>query len=92
MNYKKLYFSGHATVQMFKRNILVEEVETVLTTGNIIKDYADDKPYPSFLILGFIKNRPMHIVASTDKDENCYIITAYEPDTNLWSKDFRTKK
>lgn len=92
MNYKKLYFSGHATIQMFKRNILVEEIEIVIANGAIIKDYPEDKPYPSFLILGFIKNRPIHIVASTDKNENCYIITAYEPDTDLWNQDFTTKK
>lgn len=35
MNYKKLYFSGHATIQMFKRNILVEEIEIVIANGAI---------------------------------------------------------
>ena len=54
MDYKNLYFSGHATLQMFKRKIQVEEVVEVLMTGEIIKDYPDDKPYPSLLMLGFI--------------------------------------
>ena len=92
MECKKIYFSGHATVQMFKRSILVEDIETVLKAGMIIKDYPDDNPYPSFLILGFMKSRPLHIVVSTDEFGNCYIITAYEPDVAIWNADFKTKK
>jgi hypothetical protein len=30
MQYKKLFFSGHATTQMFKRNISVNQVEVIL--------------------------------------------------------------
>jgi hypothetical protein len=92
VNYNNLYFSGHATIQMFKRRILVEDVTAVIQTGNVIKEYPDDKPYPSFLILGFVNDRPLHIVASTDELDNCYIITAYEPDEAIWNNDFNTKK
>jgi len=92
MKYKKLHFSGHATVQMFKRGIQVEEIETVLETGKLIKEYPEDKPHASFLMLGFINNRPLHIVASTDKIGNCYIIAAYEPDAKLWDEKFTIKK
>ena len=92
MNCKKIHFSGHATVQMFKRIIGVDHVDHVLKTGKIIKQYPDDKPYPSYLVLGFIGKRPIHIVVSTDEQKNCYIITAYEPDRKLWESDFETKK
>ena len=92
MDYKNLYFRGHATLQMFKRKIQVEEVVEVLKTGKSIKDYPDDKPYPSLLILGFINNRPLHVVLSTDKRGNCYIITTYEPDLKIWNEDFNRKK
>jgi len=92
MEYKKLNFSGHAVVQMFKREIQVEDIEKVCKTGIIIKEYPNDKPFPSVLILGFINKRPLHVVASTDTLGNCYIITAYEPDSKLWDADFTTKK
>jgi len=90
--YTKLHFSGHAVIQMFKRGILVEEIEAVLQTGRVIKEYPEDLPFPSFLMLGFSANRPLHVVASTDKSGNCYIITTYEPDITLWDKDFSIKK
>jgi hypothetical protein len=92
MNYKTIYFSGHATVQMFKRKINVDNVELVIKSGEVIKSYPDDKPYPSFLILGFFESRPIHVVASVDQDGNCYIITTYEPDLIIWNETFTIKK
>ena len=92
MKYNKLHFNGHATVQMFKRGIRVEDIELVLETGEMIKEYPEDKPYPSFLLLAFIDKRPLHVVGSTDILGNCYIITAYEPDAKLWNKKFTLKK
>jgi len=92
MQYRKLFFSGHATTQMFKRNISVNQVEVILKDGKIIKNYPDDKPFPSYLLLGFIEKRPLHIVISVDKSGNCYIITAYEPDIKIWEENFETKK
>lgn len=92
MRYKKLIFTGHATIQMFRRGIRVEDIETVLGTGQLIREYPDEKPQASFLMLGFINNRPLHVVASTDELGDCYIITAYEPDIQLWNEKFTVKK
>lgn len=92
MECKKIHFSGHATVQMFKRNIPVEIVENVLKSGEIIKEYPEDNPYPSFLMLGFANTRPIHVLVATDLRGNCFIITTYEPDIKLWSENYKTKK
>jgi hypothetical protein len=88
----KLFFSDHIISQMFRRNIKVEEVKFILKAGEIIRQYPDDKPYPSFLILGFIEHRPLHLLVAKDPDtEDCTLVTAYEPDKMLWSSDFKTK-
>jgi hypothetical protein len=47
----KLVFRVHAAQRMFWRRISVDDVRHVLDTGEIIKDYPDDKPFPSMLIL-----------------------------------------
>jgi len=91
MDYKTIHFIGHAILQMFKRDIGVEDVKTVMKKGEPIKSYPDDKPYPSFLLLGFIENRPLHVVVSFDNDGNCYVITAYEPDLSIWNENFTIK-
>jgi hypothetical protein len=92
MNCKTIFFSGHATIQMFKRNISVNDVEQVLKVGQIIKSYPEDKPFPSYLVLGIIDSKVLHVVVSGDNSGNCYIITAYQPDAGLWNINFTSKK
>jgi hypothetical protein len=48
MDYLAIHFSGHAIVQMFKRNIKVDDVKQAVKGGKVIKSYPHDKPYPSF--------------------------------------------
>jgi len=31
------------------------------------------------------------VVARSEKDEVCFVVTVYEPDISIWSKDFKTK-
>jgi hypothetical protein len=69
------------------------EVVFRLITLNLIKEYPHDKPYPSYLILGYIDNRPVHIVLGEDgKLGRCIVITTYEPDETIWQVDFKSKK
>lgn len=64
------------------RNISRGEILEIIKRGEIVEEYPDDQPYPSCLILGFINQRPIHVVAGFDSEENMiYIITAYEPST-----------
>jgi len=42
------------------------------------------------LILGFDKNRPVHIVVAFNQG-TCIVITVYEPDTLVWTNDFKNK-
>lgn len=79
---------------MMERNISRREVKEVLLHGEIIEDYQDDKPLPSFLALGFNRNRkPLHVVAAIDKKTNwCYIITVYRPDLTYFKKDYKTRR
>lgn len=72
---------------MFQRDILEEDVEYVIKTGKIIEEYLDDKPYPSFLILGFKNNKPLHVVCAKNETE-IIIITVYHPDDDKWINNF----
>jgi hypothetical protein len=59
----------------------------------VIREYADDRPYPSWLMLGYIGTRPLHVVAAdNDDDQETIVITVYEPDPQLWEADFKRKK
>lgn len=88
-----LIFRVHALQRMFERSIAEDDVRHVLKTGEVIKDYPDDTPYSSRLVLGWRDNRPLHVVAANnDADKQTIIITAYEPDPALWDSEFRSKK
>ena len=51
----------------------------------------EDFPYPSCLILGESKNKPLHVVASIN-GEYIYVITSYIPDSERWENDWKTRK
>lgn len=90
---KETLFSDHAITQMFKRNISVDNVKSVIENGEVVITYLHDRPYPSYLILGYINKRPVHVVVGKDDGlGRCIIITAYEPDANIWQPGFKFKK
>ena len=66
--------------------IYERDVCEAIANAEIVKEYPDDKPYSSCLILGWRKNnKPLHIVcAYAPEDERCIVITVYEPYPKLW--------
>ena len=78
---------------MFERGIGVAEVVEILDTGETIARYEGDRPYASRLVLGWSGGRPLHIVAAdVAKDQITVVITVYQPDSNLWTPDFRSRR
>ncbi len=78
---------------MFERAISKDDVVTVVTSGEIIATYPEDTPFPSCLMLNFLKDRAVHVVVSMSPREGiCYIITAYPPDLIVWNSDFKTRR
>lgn len=83
----------HALEKMIARSISRDDVITVLGNGEVIRQYFEDRPFPSALVLGFPENRPIHVVVSFDETTGqIFVITAYEPDLNIFEPDFKTKK
>lgn len=92
MNCSQIFFSAHSLKAMINRNIYVDEVNEVISLGDVIMSYENDKPYPSKLLLKFVNNRPIHIVVAQDLETlDCILVTCYIPDPNLWDADFKRK-
>ena len=87
----KLIFRNHALKRMFERGLVIEDVKHVIETGEIIHDYPEDQPYPSYLLLGWINNMPLHVVCADNESNETIIITAYSPNPNIWNKDYTRK-
>ena len=70
----------------------MSDVEKAILNGEIIESYPGDYPSPSCLILGFANDKsPLHVVCGIHEDE-LWLITAYRPNLEEWSKDYRIRK
>ena len=89
---ENLAVTENARSRLNERNITIQDVIKCIETGEIIKQYEDDKPFPSCLILGIsINNRYLHIVVSMD-NSFIHLITAYYPNLEQWEPDYKTRK
>ena len=91
---KKLLFLPHSLRQMLRpdRMISTNEVRTVIERGEVIEDYPEDVRGHSCLLLGRGEDsRAIHIVCAP-KAEYLVVITAYLPEGQDWSEDFRRRK
>ena len=48
----KIIWTNHAISRMAQRDISQKDVKSILLFGEIIEEYNDDYPYPSYLIMG----------------------------------------
>lgn len=93
MSQFRLVFRVHAIQRMFQRRVSEEEVEQVVTVGETIETYPDDKPFPSRLMLGWIGSRPVHVVVADNvAAQEAIIITVYQPDAEEWEAGFKRRK
>lgn len=82
----------HAAKRLEQRGISTDDLISCIQTGEIIEQYPDDYPFPSCLILGSsVAGRAVHIVVGSDL-ETLWIVTAYYPDPEQWSPDFKIRK
>jgi hypothetical protein len=78
---------------MFERSLSRQDVATAIRDGEVIVDYPDDSPHPSYLVLGFVDQRPVHVVVAQDQARShCIVVTTYIPDPALWTDGFRKRK
>lgn len=89
-------YTSHARREMKKEpfgEINEEEIYEAIFDCEILKEYPDDKPYPSVLLFGMTNaKRPLHIVSAYNAEEQkAIIITVYHPDPQLW-EDYRRRK
>lgn len=90
---KKILFLPHALRQMLKTDRMISsaEVRHAISLGEVIEDYPDDPRGHSCLILGVDDSSGTVHVVCAPKDDFLTIITAYRPDAQRWSADFRTR-
>lgn len=93
MHCENIEITRHAFSGALNRGIMLADALDVVKNGEIIAKYLDTKPCPCFLILGFTKNGPLHVVVAKEMvSEECWLVTLYFPDPAIWNEDFKSKK
>jgi len=90
---ERIQWRRHVLEKLAERGIQQQAVREVLLKGEKIRDYTQDRPFPSALFLGYIGGKPLHVVAACDEiNREAFVITAYEPSLEVFESDYRTKK
>jgi len=89
----RLTWRIHALERMLERDISRKDVRTVVVNGEIIEEYPSSYIYPACLVCGTRSRGPLHVVIAWDAIRRwAYIITAYVPDEEHFTKDFRVRR
>ena len=89
----RIEWRKHVLQKLADRGVPQQTVRDVLLTGERIREYSDDKPFPSALFLGYVLGKPLHVVAACDEtNRQAFVITAYEPSPEVFEADYRTKR
>ena len=63
----RIEWRKHVLQKLAERGLAQQAVRDVLLNGERIRDYTEDKPFPSALFLGYVAGKPLHAVAACDE-------------------------
>jgi len=66
----------------------MDELEAALVKGEVIESYPDDPRGESCLILGFVGEKPVHIVCGRNRAGHLVLITVYIPSMPKWKDPY----
>ena len=90
----EILLSDHGYDEMVEDNIFVKDVISSIEDSELIEEYPSYAKGPCVLLLHHDKEkRPIHVVwgIPIGKSSPAVIVTAYRPDPERWSEDFRKR-
>ena len=90
----EILISDHGYDEIIEDRIMVKDIINSIEASELIEDYPDYKKGPCVLLLQYDNhNKPIHVVWGIPKARStpAVIITAYRPDSDSWSNDYRRR-
>ena len=93
VNACECFYKKHALLRMTERDVDFGDIERAVNDPELIREYPDDTPLPSCLMLGHDKKgKPLHLIWAYDEESQAmHLITAYRPDSEKWTADFKER-
>lgn len=84
--------SKHATKRMDLRARTLADIRQVVVSGEIVREYPVERPYPEYLFLGYPRGRndPCYVVVASN--DETIIVTVHDYDPEVYEPDHRTRR
>lgn len=76
------HITRHAQRRCDTRSISLNDIKKVILTGEAIETYPEDTPYPSCLILGYVREKPLYVLCAVS--DVVHIVTVHWLDPHKW--------
>lgn len=88
-----IFYSDHGEKRRQRLGVRTSHVRDALQDGTTIETYPDTGRGPSYLLLHWIGDAPIHVVAA-DKDGFTIIVTVYDPRTepDTWTDNYSQRR
>jgi hypothetical protein len=84
--------SKHVAKRMDLRARTLADIRQVVLSGEVVREYPHERPYPEYLFLGYLRgtNDPCYVVVASN-DETIFV-TVHDYDPEIYEPDHRTRR
>jgi len=81
---------AHAHQRMAERNVLTDDIESVVLLGDVVEENQENFPHPTCTFMRFVHGEPLYAVCALAPDR-VFIITVHWMDPDKWTDPWTRK-
>lgn len=91
VRHNKYLLRQHVRQRMVERGVTEEDIEQVVTKGDVVEQQPRSKPFPKAVFMAFVRGDPLYVAAAFDGDWT-HIITVHWYDPTKWVTPWERRK
>jgi len=82
---------AHAHQRMTERNILTDDIESVIVLGEVVEENLTNFPYPTSTFMRYVRGQPLYAVCAF-AHHRVFIVTVHWMDPDKWTDPWTRRK